>query len=69
MILFLKSSGSRVAKAVTKKSKEPKGDEDTWFEIETKEFDANSKAHYALMQASNYNGLSRVINCTSTYEV
>jgi len=68
MALFLKSLRSKVAKAVTKGFKEPQGDEDTWSEIENKEFDAKSKAHYALMQALNDDHLSHVINCISAYE-
>ena len=38
-------------------------------EIETKKFDANSKAHYALMQPLNDDDLTCIINCTSAYEV
>ena len=48
MIVFLQSLGSRVAKAVTKPFSVATGDEDTWSDIETKEFDANARAHYAL---------------------
>jgi len=49
MIVFLQSLGSRVAKAVTKLFSVPAGDEDTWSDIATKKFDANAKAHYALL--------------------
>jgi len=49
MTVFLQSLGSRVAKTVTKPSSVPVGDEDTWSDIATKEFDANVKAHYALL--------------------
>ena len=50
MTVFLQSLGSRVAKAVTKPFNVPAGDEDTWSEIATKEFDANAKANYALLR-------------------
>ena len=49
MTVFLQSLGIWVAKAVTKPFSVPDGDEDTWSEIATKEFDANAKAHYALL--------------------
>ena len=45
MTVFLQSLGSRVAKVVTKPFSTPLGDEDTWSDIATKEFDANSRAH------------------------
>jgi len=38
---------------VTKPFSAPLGDEDTWSDITTKEFDANTRAHYALLQALN----------------
>ena len=47
MTVFLQFLGSRVAKAVTKLFSAPIGDEDTWSDIATKEFDTNAKAHYA----------------------
>ena len=53
MTVFLQSVGSRVAKVVTKPFSVPAGDEDTWSDIATKDFDANAKAHYALLQALN----------------
>ena len=53
MTVFLQSLGSRVAKAVTKLFSVPIDDEDTWSDIDIKEFDANAKAHYALLQALN----------------
>jgi len=53
MTVFLQSLGSQVAKAVIKLFSAPDGDEDTWSEIDIKEFDANAKAHYALLQAMN----------------
>jgi len=49
MTMFLQFLGSRVAKTVTKPFSVTVGDEDTWSDIATKEFDANAKAHYALL--------------------
>ena len=69
MTVFLQSLGSRVAKAVTKPFSAPLGDEDTWSDIATKEFDANMRAHYALFQALNDNDIARVIHCKSAYEI
>jgi len=69
MTVFLQSIGSRVAKAVTKPFSVPVGDEDTWSNIATKKFDANAKAHYALLQVLNDNDITRVIHCKSTYEI
>jgi len=63
MIVFLQSLGSRVAKAVTKPFMFLEGDEDTWSDIALKEFDANAKAHYALLQVLNDDDISRVIHC------
>ena len=45
------------------------GDEDTWFDIATKKFDANAKAYYALLQALNDDTIARVIHCKSAYEI
>ena len=67
--LFLQSLGSRIAKAVTKPVSLPDGNEDTWSEISSKEFDANAKAHYTLLQALNDDDLSRVIHYKSTFEI
>jgi len=69
MTVFLQSLGSRVAKAVTKPFSVPTGDENTWSDIATKEFDANAKAHYALLQALNDDDIVRVIHCKSAYEI
>ena len=69
MTVFLQSLGSRVAKAVTKPFSVPTGDEDTWSDIDTKEFDANARAHYALLQALNDDDISRVIHCKSAHEI
>ena len=66
---FLQSLGSRVAKAVTKPFSAPHGDEDTWSDIVTKEFDANARAYYALLQALNDDDVARVIHCKSAYEI
>ena len=59
MTVFLQSLGSRVAKAVTKLFSVPIGDNDTWSDIFTKEFDANAKAHYALLQVLNDDDIAR----------
>jgi len=69
MTVFLQSLGSRVAKAVTKPFSVPSGDEDTWFNIATKEFDANAKAHYVLLQALNDDDIAMVIYCKSSNEM
>ena len=54
---------------MTKPFSAPLGDEDTWSDIATKEFDANARAHYALLQALNDNDIVRVIHCKSAYEI
>jgi len=54
---------------VTKPFSVPDGDEDTWSEIATKEFDANAKAYYALLHALNDDDISRVIHCKFTHEI
>ena len=54
---------------MTKLFSVPIGDEDTWFDIVTKKFDANAKANYALLKALNDNDIARVIHCKSTYEI
>ena len=35
----------------------------------SKKFDANAKAHYALLQALNNDDIARVIHCKSAYEI
>jgi len=65
MTVFLQSVGSWVAKVVTKPFSVPAGDEDTWSDFATKEFDTNAKAHYALLQALNDDD----IHCKSAYEI
>ena len=48
MTVFLQSLGIRVAKAMTKPFSVSIGDENTWSDIATKEFN-DAKAHYALL--------------------
>ena len=69
MTVFLQSLESRVAKAVTKHFSASLGDEDTWSDIVTKEFDANARAHYTLLQALNDDDISRVTHCKFVYEI
>ena len=69
MIVFLQSLGSWFAKVVTKPFNVHDGDEDTWSEIVTKKFDANTKAHYALVQALNDDNITRVIHYKSAHEI
>ena len=69
MTVFLQSLGSHIAKAITKPFVIPSDDEDTWSDITIKEFEANAKAHYALLQALNDDDIFRVINCKSTFEI
>ena len=54
---------------MTKPFSVPTGDEDTWSDIATKEFDANAKAHYVLLQTLNDNDIARVIHCKSAYKI
>jgi len=68
MTIFLQSLGSRVVKAVIKPFSVPMV-MSTWSEIATKEFDANAKAHYALLQALNDDDIARVIHCKSAHEI
>jgi len=67
--IFLQSLGSRVAKVVTEPFSILVGDEDTWSDIATKKFDANTKAHYALLQALNDDDIAKVIHCKFAYEI
>jgi len=69
MTVFLQSLGSWVAKAVTKPLSLPIGNEDTCSDIAAMEFDANAKAHYALLQALNDDDIARVIHYKSAYEI
>ena len=54
---------------MTKPFSAPLGDEDTWSDIAMKEFDANARAHYALLQALNHDDITRVIYCKFAYEI
>ena len=65
MTAFLQSVGSRVAKAMTKPFSVPDGNDDTWSDVAIKEFDANIKAHYALLQTLNDDDIARVIHYKS----
>jgi len=69
MTVFLQSLGSRVAKVVTKPFSVTIGDKGTWSDIATKNFDANAKAHYTLLQALNDDDIARVIHYKSAYEI
>ena len=48
---------------MTKPFSVPICDEDSWSDIVTKEFDANTKTHYALLQALNDDDIVRVVHC------
>ena len=54
---------------MTKPFSAPLGDENTWSDIGTKEFDTNTRAHYALLQALNDDDIARVIHCKFTCEI
>ena len=69
MIIFLNSLGSHIVKAVTRPLVCPESDEGTWFKITVKEFNANAKAYYALLQVLNDDDISRVIRCTCAYDI
>ena len=69
MTIFLQSLGSLVAKSLTKPFSKPEGEEDTWSELTSKEFDANLKAQNALLLALNEDDLTRVIHYKSAYEI
>ena len=68
MTIFLNSLGSRVGKTIFKSFVCPEGDEGLRSEITIKEYDANSKAHYALLQALN-NDISMVIHCSCAHDI
>ena len=59
----------QIAKSLTKPFSKPEGEEDTWSELTSKEFDANSKAQNALLLALNEDDLTWVIHCKSAYEI
>ena len=67
--MVLKSLGYCVAKVIIKEYVEPYGDEDTWSDYTAKDYEANTKAQYALTQVLNDDDLSRVITCKSAYKV
>ena len=69
MNIFLQSLGSLVARSLTKPFSKLEGEEDTWSELTSKEFDANSKAQNALLLALNEDDLTRVIHCKSAFEI
>ena len=58
-----------MAKAISKPFVCPESDEISWSEISLKEYNANSKGHYALLQALSDDDISRVINCTCAHDV
>ena len=68
MNIFLQSLGSLVAKSLTKPFSNSES-EDTWSDLTSKEFEANSKAQNALLLALNEDNLTWVIHCKSTYEI
>ena len=45
----------------------PTGEEDTWSDLTSKEYDANSKAQNALFLALNEDDTTRIIHCKSAY--
>ena len=67
--VFLQFLGSRVAKTLTKSFVFPESYEDIWSDITIKKFDANARAHYALLQALNDDDISRFIHCKSAHEI
>ena len=68
MTIFLQYLGNCVAKAIIKSFIIPEGNKDTWSDITVKKFEANAKAHFAILQALNNNVISRVVNYTSAYD-
>ena len=54
---------------MTKPYSAPEGEEDTWSDLTSKEFDANSKTQNALLLALNEDDLTQVIYCKSSYEI
>ena len=69
MTVFLQFLGSRITKVVTRPFSVLIGDENTWSDIATKEFDANGKAHCIFLQALNDDDIARVIHCKSAFEI
>ena len=60
MAVFLNSFYSHVSKVISKLFICPEGDEDSWFEITVKDYNAHSKVHYALLQALNDDDVSSI---------
>ena len=69
MTIFLQFLGSRIAKAETKPFSLPDVMRILGPKLPTKEFDANAKALYALLQAFNDDNLYRVIHCKFAFEI
>ena len=69
MTVFLNFLGSHLGKAISKLFFCPDGDEDSCSEITVKEYDANSKAHYALLQVLNDDNISWVIHCSCAHDI
>ena len=69
VIVFLQSLGCWVAKAVTKPYSASTGEEGTWSDLASMEYEANSKAQNALLQALNDDDIVRVIRRKSTHEI
>ena len=63
---FFYNRSEAVTNAVTKPFFIHDGDEKTWSYTTVKEFEANAKSYYALLQALNY--ISIVINYKSAHE-
>ena len=47
----------------------PTAEEDTWSDLASKEYEANSKAQNALLLALNEDDMTRVIHCKSAYKI
>ena len=58
-----------VAKSLTKPFSKPESEKDTWSDLTSKKFEANSKAQNALLLALNEDDLTRVIHYKSAYEI
>jgi len=54
---------------MTKPYSAPTSDDDTWSDITTKEYEANSKAQNILFLALNEDDTTRIIHCKSAYEI
>ena len=70
MTIYLQSLDSRVTKAVTKSFSVPDGDEATWSDVATKEFNTNAKVYFVMLQALNDDDIVRVIHhCKSAHGI